>query len=33
LAKTVQIFILLGGFAAMTMVAALVGAITTGWTQ
>jgi hypothetical protein len=33
LAKTVQIFVLLGGFAVMMLVAALIGAMTTGWTH
>jgi hypothetical protein len=31
LAKTVQIFVLLGGFAVMTLIAALVGNIAAGW--
>jgi hypothetical protein len=33
LSKIVQIIGLLGGFAVMTLVAAVVGAITTGWTR
>jgi hypothetical protein len=33
LSKTVRLFVLLGGFAMMTLAAALLGAITTGWTH
>jgi len=33
LAKTSQVFLLLGGFAILTLLAALAGAAATGWVR